>query len=156
MPADFWDRLVHLEKITLTGRVENVEQFLDFLRNRPNVRVLNFRHSQPQDLFNQLAAHCSSSKIQTLLFDDYDFNEFLDLTFLFKFEYLTKLWIKWIDANFILKLFEELKFLRNIKFNCKGVVSVWSIGRDLNGLLCGFRTMTKTKTSLKSLAISMK
>lgn len=65
VPVDYWTRFSNLEKISVYEPVEDVQQFLSFLRNFDNVHSLQLDAKCAQSLFDQLPKHCP--RIQKIL-----------------------------------------------------------------------------------------
>lgn len=134
LPLDFWGKLTGLEQIELTElieRAENVKPLLEVLSCCPSVRALAFSWSPSKNLFDQLSAHWSISKIQCFTFTCYN----SDFSFLSKFEHLTELVVKMNDVNVITKIFNELKFTGALWFKSDGVAGQVEVGGSRRFLL---------------------
>ena len=90
--------------------VQDVQRFLNLLKNLPNIVSLHFSRDQPQDLFNRLPEHLA---VEYLVID----HPVADFRFLFKLEHLIVLdYRHQIPAEVVQKAFEELQFLWRLKF----------------------------------------
>ena len=84
---------------------QDVQRFLDLLKNLPNNVGLMFSGDQPQDLFDRLPEH---SAIQRLSIE----RPASDFRFLFRLEHLIIIqFVDYIDFEVVRKAFEELEFL---------------------------------------------
>ena len=93
------NRLIDLFTIYVNEPVQDVQRFLDFLKNLDHIAQLEFWCCQPQELFDSLPDHCA---VQDLLFDD----RVCDYEFLFQLKHLTSLTINYsIDTELIAKSF---------------------------------------------------
>ena len=99
-------RCIDLKKIIVNCPVEDIERFLNILKNCENIVevVLKF-YDQPQDLFDRLPEHCA---VQKLTLDCQP----SDQTFLFQLKHLIYLKIDWsIDSKAVRRAFQELPAL---------------------------------------------
>ena len=91
-------------------RVQDVQRFLDLLKNLPNIVTLQFTDDQSQVLFDRLPEH---SAAQYLRID----RPVSDLRFLFRLEHL--LFFEYCDqigAKVVRKAFGDLEFLWSLQF----------------------------------------
>ena len=85
--------------------VQDVQRFLNLLKNLPNIVFLQFSDDQPQDLFDRLPEHCA---VQFLTIQC----PVSDFRFLYRLKHLLMLKYRdQIDAKVIRKAFKELQFL---------------------------------------------
>ena len=105
-------RFTDLNAMEANSRIpsQDVQRFLDLLKNVPNIVNLQFSFDQPQDLFDRLPEH---STVQCLRID----RPVSDFCFLLRFEHLIVLhyWNQ-INAEVVRKSFEELQFLYHFSF----------------------------------------
>ena len=106
-------RLTDLSEIYLESSVQNIELFLDNLKNFDNISDVGVSSVQPQDLFDRLPEHCAVQRL-------YLYPIVTDLRFLFRLKNLIILHLRCsIEAETIRRLFEELTFLSEFTFKCK-------------------------------------
>ena len=107
---DLLKRCTRLKGLTVYSPVEDVERFLNLLKNCKNIGDLNFRGDQPQDLFDRLPEH---SVVQKLTLHEPP----SDLAFIFRLKHLIKLDVDWsIDSETVRRAFEELSALSYFTF----------------------------------------
>ena len=107
------NRFTDLEEIIVHRPVQDIQRFLDFLRQFGNIVALRVSSNQPQELWDQLPEHCAVQKL-TLSSAVSDFG------FLFKLKSLVRLHVdSSIDTEFIRKAFNELPFLSQFIFKYK-------------------------------------
>ena len=113
-------RFTDLSKITVSSPVEDVERFLNFLKNLENITTLNFECAQPQELWDRLPEH---SAVQKLTIP----GPVSDLKFLFRLKHLIRLnlGIKTGHKEFIVKILKELKFLSKLKLGELFLIRIW-------------------------------
>ena len=105
-------RFTDLCSIVVNQRVQDVQRFLDVLKNLESIVQLRFESDQPQDLFDRLPEHC---EVQVLNIGD----ALADLQFLLRLKHLIHLRLNQsIDAEFIRNVYEELPFLSEFGFGC--------------------------------------
>ena len=105
------NRFADLNTILVNDPVEDIERFLDLLKNFDNIVKLEFWDDQPQDLFDRLPEYCA---VQGL----YIGREISDVQFLFQLKNLVHLDLPGcqFDAESIRKAFNELQFLSQFRF----------------------------------------
>ena len=112
LQASLMKRFTDLEEIIVDEPVQDVQRFLDILKNLDSIVRLHFQCDQPQDLFDRLPEHCAVQDLK--IFG----NKHLDVRFLFRLNHLILLYVDcWIDAGSIRKVHEENKFLLSFGFN---------------------------------------
>ena len=109
VPTGFWRRLTNLKALEIDRTVENVRQFFAFLKCFDDVRSLAFNRPQPQQLFDQLPVHLPSLESLEINYQN------PDLAFLFELSCLIDLALDDINAQFVQRIVQELKFLRVIR-----------------------------------------
>ena len=110
LEVDLLKRYTHLNEIRVDRPVEDVERFLNLLKNCPNIVEFKFVCDQPQDLFDRLPEH---SAFQRLTLG----NPPSDLDFLFRLKHLIYLELHWsIDSEAVRRAFEELPLLSSFSF----------------------------------------
>ena len=110
-------RYADLVGIRATQPVQDIQRFLDLLRNFKNVVKLRFECAQPQDLFDRLPEH---SAVQELIIGAAP----SDHQFLFRLQHLLFLNLNYpLNVEFIRKVLEELPLLASFKsqYNNKDV-----------------------------------
>ena len=99
-----------LNKIKVDRSVQDIERFLNLLRNLQNIVELEFRDDQPQELFDRLPEHCA---LQSLIIR----RATSASGCLFLLKHLTHLDVGWsIDREVVRKAFEELPVLSKFTF----------------------------------------
>ena len=112
---DVLSRCTDLRKIELRRPVQDVEVFLNLLKNVGSIEELWFSGAQPQDLFDRLPEHCAVQKLAIFHFTPTDFR------FLFRLHHATRLAVCCpIDTEIIRKAFEELPYLSRFEFHYNG------------------------------------
>ena len=107
-------RFTDLSQINVYHRIPDVQRFLDTLAKTKSIVELEFSCNQHQNLFERLPDHCAVQR----LFIRRPFAEVSDLNFLFKLKNLVNLEIDAsVDAEFLRKVFKELKSLLRFTFN---------------------------------------
>ena len=110
LEVDILKRFTDWNLVNVDLRVQNVQRFLDLLKNCKNIVELRFGHYQLQDLFDRLPEHCAVQKLN--LWDPPS-----DLAFLFRLKHLIHLNMNWsIDTEIVRKAFEELPLLSIFEF----------------------------------------
>ena len=110
LDVDLLKRFTDLNEVRVDCPVEDIERFLDLLKNCKNIVELLFECDQLQDLFDRLPEH---SAVQWLII----YNEPSDLDFLFRLKYLIHLNVHWtIDTETIRRAFEKLPLLSWLRF----------------------------------------
>ena len=113
------NRFTNLSKIVVESPVQDVQRFLDLLKNLENIVDLEFwlrRDKPPQDLFDRLPEHCAVESLATC-------SPLPDLRFLFRLEHLISLTLTRpikVEFEFVLEIFKKLKFLSHFQFRCGG------------------------------------
>ena len=98
-------RLTELRRIVVVRPVNDIERFLEVLKNSDHLLKLEFDSDQPAALFNRLPEHCAVQWL-TIRY------AVPDLEFLLRMKHLIHLDVKFsIDAGLIRKLIEGLPFL---------------------------------------------
>ena len=109
LEVDLLKRFTDFNKITVDRPVEDIERFLNLLKNCSNIALLWFKCDQPQELFDRLPEHCA---VQSLSID----RPPSDLTFLFRLKHLIELHLGWsIDRETVRQLQLELASLNSSK-----------------------------------------
>ena len=104
-------RFTDLNEIRAFGPVQDIERFLNLLKNWENISKLSFPGYHPQDLFDRLPEHCAVQKLILSL------PEPSDLAFLFRLKHLIDLELNWsIDSETIRRAFDELPLLSYFRF----------------------------------------
>ena len=113
LEVDFLKRFIDLNEIVVLSPVQDIQRFLDFLKNCENIVELRFQWNQwnpSQHLFDRLPEHCN---VQKLTLD----RPPSDLGFLLRLKHLIHLDIDWsIDLEIVRRAFEELPALSSFKF----------------------------------------
>ena len=105
LQIDILNRFTDLKEIIVNRSVQNVQRFLDFLKNFDHIVELDFWCDQSQDLFDRLPEH---SAVQALSIQ----HAVPDFRFLSRLKHLLYLNLEFsIDAESIRNVLEELKFL---------------------------------------------
>ena len=108
--VDLLKRFTDLREITVSRPVQDVQRFLDLLKNLNNISDLKFSCDQPQDLFDRLPEH---SVVQKLFIHCNPSN----LRFLLRLKHLTVLHVhRLMDVEFVRKISEELTHLSKLRF----------------------------------------
>ena len=103
-------RFIDLKKIIVHKPVQNTGRFLDLLKSFGHISELQFDCDQPQELYDRLPEHCA---VQWLAID----HASLDIDFLLRLSSIIHLSVACpIDAEYIRKAFEKLKFLSTFHF----------------------------------------
>ena len=104
-------RFTDLNTIQASERVQDIERFLDLLKNVPNIVELVFLGDQPQELFDRLPEKCSGAQKLAI------HSAPSDVSFVFELKHLIHLAIgRSFDAEFVRKAFQELHFLSFLDF----------------------------------------
>ena len=109
---NIFSRFTDLKMISANSRipVQDVQRFLDLLKNVPNIVQLEFSGDHPQDLFDRLPEH---SAVQYLFIEC----PVSDFRFLYRLEHLVDLqYCHQITTEIVRKAFEKLPFLRVLQF----------------------------------------
>lgn len=109
-------RFTDLHKMHLDRPVLNVERFLTILQHFGNIAHLKIRSAQPQRLYDQLPGHCAIQKLEIC-------HKILSLNLDFLLQLKDLLFFAVddsVDAEWILKAFEQLPFLSTFCFSCCG------------------------------------
>ena len=110
LAIDVLSRFTDFRQIEVDEPVQDIERFLDVLKNFGNIEELEFCRDQPQDLFDRLPEH---SAVQKLVIH----GEPSDFEFLPRLNHLIELDVNCsIDAELIREVFEGLPFLLRFKF----------------------------------------
>ena len=103
-------RFTDLNWVIVNHPVQNIERFLNLLKNCKNIVGLWFYCDQSQDLFDRLPEHCSVQKL-TL------WNPPSDQAFLFRLKHLIELYLDWpIDSETVRRAFEDLPAFSSFYF----------------------------------------
>ena len=104
------NRFSDLNRITVQKPVQDIERFLNFLKNSGNIPGLWLQNDQPQKLFDRLP--------ENLAIQQLNMGSASDFAFLTRLKHLVCLTIRCsIDTESIQKVLEELKFLELFEFN---------------------------------------
>lgn len=105
------NRFTELNTIMVQYPIEDIQHFLDLLKNLDNIVKHEFWDDQPQDLFDRLPDYCA---VQGL----YIGREVSDVQFLFQLKNLIYLNLPGCQFNSgsIRKVFNELQFLSLFRF----------------------------------------
>ena len=110
LEVDLLKRFTDLNAIMVTSPVQNIDRFLDLLKNCDNIVELDFGSAQPQDLFDRLPEHSAAQDLTLSRPPS-------DLAFLFRLKHLIKLDVKWsIDRKTVQRAFQELPVLCLFRF----------------------------------------
>ena len=112
LEVDVLRRFTELNKLIVDCPVQDIQRFLDLLKNCKNISSLEFTEAQPQDLLGQLSEPCA---IQHLTIRE----TLSDFAFLFRLKHLIHLSIvsgRPIGVKLIRKAFEELPVLSLFEF----------------------------------------
>ena len=113
--VDVLKRCTELKGMKVYCQVQDIERFLDLLKNCNNIVEFDVAGVQPQDLFDRLPVHCA---VQYLSID----RPPADLAFLFRLKHLIHLKLNWpIRSETVRKALGELPVL--IFFEFRGVPS---------------------------------
>ena len=105
-------RFSDLNEIFVEEPVQDIESFLNLLKNLHNIVRLEFQSDQPQNLFDRLPEHCSTLQELIIL------SELSDIRFLYRMEHLILLEVICpVDSESIQKVFEANEFLSEFIFN---------------------------------------
>ena len=106
------NRFTDLSSIIVSRQIQDVQRFLNFLSSFPNIMSIRFFSNLPQNLFDRLPDHCAVQILEIR-------HQIEDLQFLFELRHhLIILKLDWqIDAAFVRRAFEELRFLTQLRFN---------------------------------------
>ena len=108
---DLLKRFTDWNEIRVSRRVQEIQCFLDLLKNCENISMLSFTCYQPQDLFDRLPEYCAVQKLTINRRPS-------DLTFLFRLKHLIHLDIeRSIDIKTIRRALEELPVLSHFRFS---------------------------------------
>ena len=108
--VDLLKRFTHLNVVEVSRPVQDIERFLNLIKNRKNIFGLTFECDQPQDLFDRLPEHCAVQKLILNYLPP-------DLGFIFRLKHLIYLKIDWsIDIETVRRAFQELPVLSYFKF----------------------------------------
>ena len=104
-------RFTDLKTLVVYEPVQDVELFLDALKNLSDIVNLKIFGNQPQDLFDRLPENCAIQQLSL-------WTQTADLDFLFRLDHLVELCIAFsIDAETIAKAWKELRFLSRFEFS---------------------------------------
>lgn len=123
----FLRRFVDLSAIVVSRPVQDVERFLDVLKNLDIVQ-LTFTCIQPQELFDGLPKHCAVQQ----MFLNYP-NALADYSFLPRLSELYHLYVASIDAETIRSCLEQLQLLKSFTFTYLGKwnrIEIQTVGRS--------------------------
>ena len=111
LEVELLKRFTELNEIHVDSRpVQDVQRFLNILKNFDNIVTLRFEQDQFQELFDRLSEHCS---VQFLTIRSAP----TDLRFLFRQKHLIYLDVGWsVDSEMVRKAFEELPVLSCFRF----------------------------------------
>ena len=111
LAIDIVNRFSNLSSISVDEPVQDIERFLNLLKNLPNISKLVFSGNHPQDLFDRLPEHSALQELPINWTPS-------DLEFLRRLKDLINLDVdRSIDAKLIRKLFEQLRFLSHFSFH---------------------------------------
>lgn len=107
-------KLTDLNQFYVRRPVQDIQRFLDILKNFSNIVGLEFSCDQPQDLFDRLPEHCAVQRLVIINSTVSDFR------FLFRLRSLIHLNLECsIEEKTVRKVLEELQFLSSFNFDCK-------------------------------------
>ena len=110
LEVDLLKRFTDVNFLLVNCPVQDIQRFLDLLKNWENISKLSFSCDQPQDLFDRLPEHCAVQKLILHRAPS-------DLDFLFRLKHLVYLSIRWpIDTQTVRKAFDELPVLSYFRF----------------------------------------
>ena len=105
-------RFTDLKEIIVEERVQDVQRFLNLLKNVKNIVKLEFECDQPQELFDRLPEHSAVQKLEVG-------GRLSDLRFLSRLKHLLYVYLDTsvhVDFEFVRKIFKELEFLSFFSF----------------------------------------
>ena len=140
LEVDLLKRFTDLIELRIDSPIQNIQRFLNLLKNCENIVQLWFDSDQPQDLFDQLPEYCA---VQWLTLD----RSPSDLTFLFQLKHLVHLHLsRPFDGETVRRAFEELPALSSFGFRHDSkMIKIELSGRE-------FRvTIGKRKTTFSGL-----
>ena len=118
LEIDALSRLTDLDTIYIKRPVQDIERFLNFVKNFNNLTSLRFLCDQPQELFDRLPEHCAVQRLAIIL--EPSERAPSDFEFLRRLKQLIQLEVSClIDAELVRNLFEELPFLSQFMFQFK-------------------------------------
>ena len=111
--VDLLRRFTELNQVKVDCPVQDVQRYLDLLKNFNQISSLEFAGVQPQDLFDRLPEHCAVQRLTIGRAPS-------DLAFLFRLKHLTHLHLGWwaITDEFVRKAFGELPSLYWLGSKC--------------------------------------
>ena len=148
LELDLLKRFTRLNEIRVINPVQDIQRFLNLLKNCKNIVELLFTRDQPQAMFDQLPQHRGVQRLKIN-------HRPSDLAFLFRMKHLIHLNLDWpTDIETVRKVFEELplssfKFQRPDIPGYYGQVEIRIV--DLNRFrVSGVRTETKSFSELNA------
>ena len=104
-------KFIDLKSVEVDHPVQNIQRFLDLLKNCARIVELTFNGDQPQDLFDRLPEHCAVQKLSI-------YRPPSDLAFLFRMKHLIDLDLNTtsIDSETVRRAFDELPVLSSFRF----------------------------------------
>ena len=110
LEVDLLKRFTNLNKMTVNHSVQDIERFLDILKNFRHITELYFHRDHPQELFDRLPEYSAIQKLSL-------FNPPSNLGFLFRLKHLIHLYLACsIDSETVRRAFEELPALFYFSF----------------------------------------
>ena len=117
---DVLKRLTDLHTVQVDKPVQDIERFLEFLKNVDKITELRFECDQPQELFDRLPEHCAVQNATiTHLPPDHQF--------LARLEQVNVLHVNVLDVHrgsldvgLVRRILKKLQFLSEFKFFCIG------------------------------------
>ena len=118
LEVDFLKRFTDLNEIVVLNPVQDIQRFLDLLKNCQSIFKLVFFSDQPQDLFNRLSEHCAVQYLHINLRPS-------DLDFLFRLKHLIHLHVHDpIGSETVRRALEELPALSSFHFRNFEMISI--------------------------------
>ena len=138
LEVDIVKRYTDLYHITVNHPVQDIQRFLDLLKNLKNISSLDFLCDQPQDLFDRLPEHCAVQRLSL-------YYPSSDLGFLFRLKRLIHLDIAiWpIHSETVRRALEELPDLSSFLFKYDQEIASIKISQSkLFKVLVGWKEKT--------------
>ena len=116
LATNLLSRFIDLDGIYAEAPVQDIERFLNFLKNCDHIATLNFhRCDQPQELFDRLPEYCAVQWLD-ITQENLDFRFICRLASLISFDIAGSL-----DAESVRKVLQEFKFFSYSEFKYLGV-----------------------------------
>ena len=117
LEVDLLKRFTDLKEVTIDRPVQDIQRFLDLLKNCENIVDCRFESDYPQDLFDRLPEHCAVQELTLCRAPSDFFNRPSNLAFLFRLKHLIHLHVGGsIDTETVRRALNELPVLSSFKF----------------------------------------